>query len=67
LIFEDSGKDDQILVQMNVESRLRTLPEVIEQKPFRRFIVQYIRVYANGKLEVSEFNMIPMEATGWNV
>jgi hypothetical protein len=67
LIFEHSGKDDQILVQMNVESRLRTLPEVIEQRPFRRFVVQYVRVYANGKLEVSEFNMIPMEETGWNV
>lgn len=67
LIFEDTGKDDQVLFQMNVESRLRTLPETIEQVPFRRFIVHYIRAYANGKLEVSEFNMIPMEATGWNV
>ena len=66
-IFHESGKDDQILIQMNVESTLRTLPEVIEQKPYRRFIVQYIRVYANGGLEVSEFNMVPMEAEGWNV
>ncbi len=65
LVFEDTEKDDQILVQMNVESNLRSLPEVIEQLEFRRHIVEFIRVYANGELEVNEFSIIPMEEGGW--
>lgn len=67
LIFEDTGKDDQVLIQMNVESTLRSLPEVIEQPEFRQYIVEFIRVYANGELEVSEFSIIPMEEGGWKV
>jgi hypothetical protein len=67
ILFKETEKDDQIFVQMNVESILRSLPEVIEQPALRRYMVEYIRVYANGNLEVSETNVIPIESGGWQV
>jgi len=67
LIFRNAHRDDQIFVQVNVESRLGTLPYWILQNQYRRYMVHYIRVYANGRLEVNKFNVIPFESGGWSL
>ncbi len=65
LIFRDTRRDDQIFIQMNVESNLNTLPMWIQQPGLMEYMIEYVRVYANGRLEVSELNVIPFEKGGW--
>ncbi len=65
LIFRNTGRDDQILIQKNVEAILTTLPVWVQQPALMRYLVEFIRVYANGRLEASEFNVIQIDKEGW--
>jgi len=65
LIFRDTRRDDQVFIQMNVESNLKTLPVWIQQPGLMQYLIEFVRVYANGGLEVSELNVIPIEQEGW--
>jgi len=65
LVFRDTRRDDQIFIQMNVESNINTLPMWIQQPGLMEYLIEFVRVYANGRLEVSELNVIPFEKEGW--
>lgn len=65
LIFTNTDRDDQIFIQMNIEANFLSLPESAQQSEMRMYLIEYVRVYANGKLEVNELNLIPIEAGGW--
>ncbi len=67
IAFTSTEADDQILIQMNVESTLSTLPHRIIQTKYRQYVIQHVRVYANGRLEVNEMNLIPFEQGGWSL
>lgn len=67
ITFDNTEADDQILIQMNVESTLSTLPHRVRQMEHRRYMIQHVRVYANGELEVNEMNLVPFEKGGWSL
>ena len=65
LTFRDVKPDDQIFIQMNVEANLYGLPIWVMQSKYRTYLAEYVRVYANGKLEINAFNLMPMQSGGW--